>query len=262
MNFGYAPYNFELIYRPLYEMRICLCWCLCAVLTLYVGGTRMELPDGIVRMQCGVCLGMALVFFVKGFGVWQMQRRLFGAKLEFVPLDKFIVKTRPYVQEDKFWLGEGFDWTPEQTQRCYEILKLRWAEISRYEPLHSQLVRRLDSAAKATSRCGEILREKGGTMSHAPLRIPAQCAAAVAGFLPIATKTPSAFNSIFLPSKSSTSKPSNFSSPKILVGLLFITSSMFFFSRTFSSKAASALNSLRRCTTTTFLAISDKYKAL
>lgn len=183
MNFGYAPYNFELIYRPLYEMRICLCWCLCAVLTLYVGGTRMELPDGIVRMQCGVCLGMALVFFVKGFGVWQMQRRLFGAKLEFVPLDKFIVKTRPYVQEDKFWLGEGFDWTPEQTQRCYEILKLRWAEISRYEPLHSQLVRRLDSAAKAASRCGEILREKGGTMSHAPLRIPAQCAAAVAGFM-------------------------------------------------------------------------------
>ena len=33
LNFGYEPYRFELLYRPLYEYRIAFVWFLCGMIT-------------------------------------------------------------------------------------------------------------------------------------------------------------------------------------------------------------------------------------
>ena len=151
MKFDFQPYRFELLYRPLYEFHIAFVWCGCAILTYIVGLSVFSFPAGVLSMQAMICIGMAGIFFLKGFGLWRIQKQLYGSRLEFVELGKFIDRTRPYIRDDAFWLGEGFLWTPEQSQRAYEMFKLRWSELAEYESLPSRLSRRYKRAMKAVA---------------------------------------------------------------------------------------------------------------
>lgn len=147
LNFGYEPYRFELLYRPLYEYRIAFVWLMCGMITYMNVGVFASLSYQMRIMQASVSFFICFVFLVKGYRVYKIQNRLYGAPLEFIRLDKIIDKTKKYIAKDEFYLGEGYDWTPEQTQRAYEMLKLNWAEIAKAERLWGA-DRRLQRAIK------------------------------------------------------------------------------------------------------------------
>ena len=62
----------------------------------------------------------------------KMQNRLYGAPFKFISLKEFAGLCQKYAHKDEFYLGSGFIWTPEQTQRAYEMQKLDWAKIGSY----------------------------------------------------------------------------------------------------------------------------------
>lgn len=132
MKFNNTPFEFESIYRPLYELRISFMWAACGSLTLSNLGFFATLSYRMALLQASVSFIMSAVFFVKGYDVMRMQNRLYGAPFKFIPLKDFAHKVQKYVREDTFFLGEGFVWSPEQTQRAYEMQKLDWAKISSY----------------------------------------------------------------------------------------------------------------------------------
>lgn len=149
MKFDFEPYKFELLYRPLYEFHIAFVWLVCTIASYGIGWFFFHFPRNVLQMQSAVCLLMAIIYFSKGWNLYKIHQSLYGSKLQFVALDKFIDETKQYIKDDYIWLGEGFRWTPEQTQRAYEMFKLKWSEMSEYESLPSRLQRRFQRARKA-----------------------------------------------------------------------------------------------------------------
>lgn len=143
MKFAFEPYKYELLYRPLYEFWIAYVWIIAGLVTRYSAFLGLDFPQRLINIQFSICLFVAAIFFAKGFGLYRIQRKLFGTRLELVPLDDFIKRTAPYVKEQSIWLGEGFKWTSTQTQRCYEMFKRDWASISEYEPFLSRFNKHL-----------------------------------------------------------------------------------------------------------------------
>ncbi len=129
MIFKQEPYAFEVLYRPLYEFRIALIWAAGAAgILLFSFASNM--PGGVTLMQLIVCLAMIASFLARGMGLYRMQRRLLGFKQEFIQLDDFVRKSRPFVERNEIWLGRGFLWTPTITQRTHELLKRDYAHIA------------------------------------------------------------------------------------------------------------------------------------
>ena len=126
MIFNNEPYEFENLYRPLYEFKIMTVWLAAAIVTFFHIGGFTDLSVKMAMLQTSICLFMAFIFFVKGYQVYKVQSWLYGKPLEFIPIDKFVKQIMPYIKKDEFYLGEGFEWTPVQTQRAYELLKLNW----------------------------------------------------------------------------------------------------------------------------------------
>lgn len=174
MKFDFEPYKFELLYRPLYEFRIALVWALCAAASYACGIVIFSFPQKVLLIQSALCAGMALLFLAKGWNLYKIHQSLYGSKLQLVPLNQFIDKAKPFIKEDCIWLGEGFRWTPEQTQRAYEMFKLKWSEMSEYEAIGSRIKRRLKRARSAVSKL------KAGAHAEGVL-FKAHCALSFAG---------------------------------------------------------------------------------
>lgn len=147
--FKNEPYEFEQIYRPLYEMHICTVWMICACCSCLINLFTTFGSNKLSIIQTLICTFMAAIFFMKGYKIFIMQKRLLGSKLEFIQLKDFIKKVDKNIKQDEFYLGQGFAWTPIQTQRCYELLKLDWSEISQFEPFFTKLKKRNLLIAKA-----------------------------------------------------------------------------------------------------------------
>ena len=147
MKFNNKPFDYEQIYRPLYEFRIAAVWFCCGVLTFCNFGMFATLSYKMAVVQSSVSFFMTFVFLLQGYPVYRLQRRLYGAPFVFIPLKQFVVKIQQILKKDEFYLGTGFSWTPEQTQRAYELKKLDWATISSQERLYG-IPKRLDRIKK------------------------------------------------------------------------------------------------------------------
>lgn len=135
MKFNYQPYEYEQIYRPIYEFQACLVWLLGIIVLkicnyyIFMSSNKMD------TIQTGIFLIIALYLFCKGYHIYALQSKLLGTKLEFIDLKAFIKRVSGHIKRDEFYLGQGFLWTPVHTQRAYEILKLNWSELSRQRTL-------------------------------------------------------------------------------------------------------------------------------
>lgn len=158
MRFKNEPYEFEQIYRPLYEFRIAAVWFVCGILSFSNLGMFATLSYKVAMLQASVSFIMAGVFIWQGYPVLKLQYRLYGAPFVFIPLKEFVVKVQNILKKDEFYLGQGFTWTPEQTQRAYELKKLDWAMISSQEPLYGlpKRIKRLKNDFKKEMAAADI----------------------------------------------------------------------------------------------------------
>lgn len=136
MKFNNTPFDYEQIYRPLYEFRIAAVWFICGFLTFSNIGLFASLSWTMALLQASVSFLMGGIFLAQGWPVYKLQNRLYGAPFTFIPLKEFASSVQTILKKDEFYLGKGFIWTPEQTQRAYELKKLDWAKISSQERLY------------------------------------------------------------------------------------------------------------------------------
>ena len=151
MKFDNKPFDYEQIYRPLYEWKVAGVWFLCGVLTCSDIGMFASLSSRMSIVQASVSFIMGIYFLLMGYPVYKLQNRLYGAPFVFIPLKKFVENVQGILKKDEFYLGQGFVWTPKQTQRAYELNKLDWAKISSQERFYGipKRIKRIKSDYKS-----------------------------------------------------------------------------------------------------------------
>lgn len=136
MKFTNKPFDYEQIYRPVYEIRIAIVWFICGILTFSDFGYFASLSYRMAVIQASVSFLMSLYFFWQALPIVKMQWRLYGAPFVFIPLKKFCADVQEILKKDEFYLGQGFTWGTEQTQRAFELKKLDWAKLTKSEKLY------------------------------------------------------------------------------------------------------------------------------
>lgn len=125
------PFAYEMPWRPNYEIRAILCWCIALGLSFIV--TRFtQMPHGPFFWMSGICAAMVLIRVPGAFKLYSLQKHLSGRPLEFISLEELEKKTES--KEDELWLGYGFTWETRHAQRAHEILKRDWSLIQSYMP--------------------------------------------------------------------------------------------------------------------------------
>ena len=172
MLFKQDPYEFEDLYRPIYELRICAVWAACAF-CVWTFGSAAGIPRRLMHIQILICAVMFVWAFAKSRRLYAAQIKLLGFKQEFISLPDFIRKSRKYVESGTVWLGKGFLWTPVQTQRYHEIIKHEFGKIADHLRFVPMMRHRMRCAAEALGLSGEgAPQTAGGRAMRIALRWP------------------------------------------------------------------------------------------
>lgn len=124
---NYDPLGYETPWRPNYERRAVIAWCLAIVVAIAVYKTS-GLPSGPLYWMVAICIVMALFRLPKAVWLYRLQKYLLGRGLEFSTLDEVEKITEKL--EDEQWIGKGFHWEQRHAQRVFEILKRDWSDIT------------------------------------------------------------------------------------------------------------------------------------
>lgn len=110
--------NIDMPWRPAYEFYSALGW-LVALVFLFVSSISVGLPIGPFWYMAAVAIIFILLNVTSAWRIWSIKFALSGYGVAFLTLEKLqaIVDKRP----DRVWLGSGFDWTNEHTQRIYDL---------------------------------------------------------------------------------------------------------------------------------------------
>ena len=113
-------YDYQLPWRPNYELRAITGWVFGASLT-YVAGRWSGLPMQPFRMLIVVCGFMVLWRLPGALNVWYRKHRLARFKFEYLDAEQLARMVRKH--PNRIWFGWGFDWGQRHAQLAYEILK-------------------------------------------------------------------------------------------------------------------------------------------
>jgi conjugal transfer pilus assembly protein TraD len=118
--------NIENLYRKAHEAPASAVWALSSLSCVVAAvATGMPTPAAVALTSSSACMSM-----MRG---WQA-KRLFEAKLSlagnqfwYLPIDEFekILRKRP----DHLWLGRGFRWTAQHTERAIELNRLNTEDL-------------------------------------------------------------------------------------------------------------------------------------
>lgn len=109
---------FENLFRPAYEAVAAVSWSFAAASMLYVS-VASKAPSSAFWYMGGMSVLCAIWRWRQTLKLWGFKISLAGRPFLFMRasmLDKLRLR-----QPSKLWLGFGFDWTPEHTQRVMEI---------------------------------------------------------------------------------------------------------------------------------------------
>lgn len=148
-------------WRPLYEGYTIILW----FVTLLIGiviSQYAKLPVSVFWLIESYFLIMMLLPLPKAITLWRLQRGLEGHALTFIHLDQ--VKLLMSANQDKLWLGYGFEWTLEHTQKLIDY--------QRYQPQALNVEAHLPNAIGArwlhglNSRENQLYQPLGHTEGH------------------------------------------------------------------------------------------------
>lgn len=164
MIFKRNPYDFEDIYRPLYEFYIVNVWfwtCIALIIFDFVTG----IPFSITKIQVIICISMIVIYSIRAQKLYQAQKKLLGFRQEFIKLDSFVEATREYAEKAQVWLGKGFLWTPVQTQRYHEVIKHEYDKINDMLTITGSIKYRFSQALRTMTEYKDVLLDDGSKKS-------------------------------------------------------------------------------------------------
>ena len=113
-------------WRPAYEWRSILAWMI-ALIWLIVLGSASILPLSWCLPWGGLCLVMITIRTHELIGVLTKRAALSGSRQTFTNVKAVVSATQK--ESNLLWLGSGFRWWPEHSQRLYELMKLDWTSL-------------------------------------------------------------------------------------------------------------------------------------
>jgi len=108
-------------WRPAYEAYAAAGW-LSAILLLAVLSFMTKLPAAPFWYMALIASVFLVVNISKAWRIWSLKFALSGIGIEM--LSTALLRKRIALDPNKIWLGSGFDWKPEHTQRIYEMKKM------------------------------------------------------------------------------------------------------------------------------------------
>jgi len=114
--------KFEMPWRPVFEARASAAWFL-AIIFLCYGWYTSAFPDLPFYYLTTTALFFCLYNLNAAWQIWRLKWALGGKGISFITDDVLCAKINANVGGDStaIWVGKGFDWTPQHTQRLYEI---------------------------------------------------------------------------------------------------------------------------------------------
>ncbi len=113
-------------WREAFEMRSALAWGFVIVWVSYLGAKGFIPLIWALIVAALSCL--RLLWLMKGaLAIWMARAALSGQAVQFISIDDLKRKMKNHRHE--LWLGEGFRWWPEHSQRLYELMKLNWTRL-------------------------------------------------------------------------------------------------------------------------------------
>lgn len=119
---------YENVWRTNYESWAVLVWALCLGWIGYLWGGDV-IPDRLALLLAGGGAFMLTRKAIPAWSRWESWINLGGRGLCFITYPELMVRARK--KKNSFWLGWGFEWTREHTQRLYDLMR---AEKSHAEP--------------------------------------------------------------------------------------------------------------------------------
>ncbi len=113
-------------WREAYEWRSILAW-LIALFWLIVLGATQTLPLSWCLPWGGLCLVMITLRTYQLLIVLTKRAALSGSRQTFMSIKTLVKATQK--DPDSLWLGCGFRWWPEHSQRLYELMKMDWTSL-------------------------------------------------------------------------------------------------------------------------------------
>ncbi|MFC6674116.1 conjugative transfer system coupling protein TraD [Marinobacterium aestuariivivens] len=140
----YDPLDYEMPWRPNYEMQAVMGWVAASTAALAVNQYSTMPPEPFYWMT-GICGVMVMAQLPKAIRLHNLKKHLRGRELEFISLKELqkIMKGHP----EEMWIGTGFDWESRHTQRVFEIMKRDWSSIVSLETNGDKLARMVEKRA-------------------------------------------------------------------------------------------------------------------
>jgi conjugal transfer pilus assembly protein TraD len=118
--------DYDMPWRPTYEFYSALGWFLslcCAILLVLYS----DMPSGAFWVMIGLSLIYGSRRWTQTLVMWHRKTKLLGKKFDVIKSSEIIRVMNKY--PDTLWVGTGFDWTPDHTQRVYDIKRKDLSKI-------------------------------------------------------------------------------------------------------------------------------------
>lgn len=117
---------FELILRPLFELRAVAAWTF-AMLWCLVWGLVLDFGRSTIFMLVLMCMALAVWRGKSAYSLAKKKLSLIGKPISFLGTTQ-LLKAMPSMGNN-LWLGWGYRWEPRHTRRAFEVMRRDLSEI-------------------------------------------------------------------------------------------------------------------------------------
>ena len=120
LGMQYDPFEYEMPWRPNYELRCAIVWFATAILYLLWAAIGF-FSTGVMLWFAAIMLAFGVYYLRPGVQLWEKQRRLVGDPPSFITLAAFreILSNREH--RNDLWIGEGFEWSVSEIQALTQL---------------------------------------------------------------------------------------------------------------------------------------------
>lgn len=120
LGMQYDPFEYEMPWRPNYELRCAIVWFATAILYLIWAAIGF-FSTGVMLWFAAIMLAFGAYYLRPGVQLWKKQRRLVGDPPSFITLAAFreILSNREH--RNDLWIGEGFEWSVSEIQALTQL---------------------------------------------------------------------------------------------------------------------------------------------
>lgn len=109
---------YEMPWRSAYESYAATAWTCSAAIGIGCAAFSV-IPSGPLWTIGSASVGMATWRWVQAYKLWSLRLSIIGRPITFMTTKALLERVQP----GDVWLGWGFDWKPEHSQRVYELRK-------------------------------------------------------------------------------------------------------------------------------------------